>query len=214
MAISNERKQEALRLRIEERLSLERIADITKISQSTLSGLLKLYPLTDEEKRDRMALAGKQNGKQNGNFKFFNITDESDIKKISNEYIYSSNEKGAIAEAATAFRLVIRKYILYSSNFDGSKFDLLVQNHHGKLLKIQVKWMQQGKYGAPSISLCCANGRHGLRKYQEGEFDIIVGYDINQDKCYVYTFIEVANHKKAIHCTIEAEEAWDKLEIS
>lgn len=46
--MKNEQKQEALTLRIEKQLSLNQIQKITKPSKSTLSVLLRQYPLTED----------------------------------------------------------------------------------------------------------------------------------------------------------------------
>ena len=55
-----ELSQEAIRLRVEGRLSLREIAEVTGAAKGSLSGWLKPYPLTEEERRlrqeDREAL--------------------------------------------------------------------------------------------------------------------------------------------------------------
>ncbi len=50
-------KAKAIRLRIEDRLSLREIATITGAAKSSLSLWLKPHPLTEEEKKSRAKLA-------------------------------------------------------------------------------------------------------------------------------------------------------------
>ncbi len=51
--ISQEVKQEALRLRVAERLGIDDIRRQTGLSVGTLSVLLRGYPLTDEEVKQK-----------------------------------------------------------------------------------------------------------------------------------------------------------------
>lgn len=124
----------------------------------------------------------------------------------------SSSLKGKIAEAAITFRLVLQGFSVFRSISDGEKFDWVIYIPETKqTLKIQGKATRQGKWGKPVIRLLCADGRGKSRKYVEGEFDFIVGYDLKADTCYVFSFEETKNYKDSITVSENSLENWDKL---
>jgi hypothetical protein len=124
----------------------------------------------------------------------------------------SKQRKAKIAEAAVLFRLTLHGFPAYGSWFDGDKADWMVRvPTTGKRLSIQVKWARQGKAGAPFIRLSCSEGRGKLRRYAQGEFDFIVGYDLWSDTCYVWSWEDTARHASTISICSGAAERWDKL---
>ena len=58
--MKKEKKEQAILLRTNERLSLKKIAEILKVSKGTLSVWLKEYPLSNEEIWERMSNNGKK----------------------------------------------------------------------------------------------------------------------------------------------------------
>jgi len=201
-----ELSQEAIRLRVEERLSLREIAEVTGAAKGSLSGWLKPYPLTEEERGQRQRTAKRY------------VPIKKDRGEVSKFYQaaagreMSRSEKGKIAEAAVAFRLAVHGFTIYGSMFDGDKPDWVVQvPETGKIHTIQVRWATAGPHGLPKIGLKCTVGHGSQRRYAEGDFDFIVGYDFYSDTAFVYSENEVASLKSAVSMSRDHAERWDKL---
>jgi len=215
--ILTEQKKEAIRLRLEERKSLEAISKELEVAQSTCSVWLRDMPLTDEEKHQRYVLAGiasKKNleaGNRKNKRKITNT--RSALFNLSEKREYTSNQKGKIAESAVMLRLSILQADIYKSVFDGEKLDFVIQMpNQTNLIKVQVRWAGKNKK-ALGLKLRCSNGRNASRRYTEDEFDFIVAYDLFSDKCYVYSNTDLLHIKTFITCSTDFEEKWNKLLI-
>ncbi len=123
----------------------------------------------------------------------------------------SKAEKGQIAEAAVLFRLVLHGLQVLTGVFDGGRVDWLVEVPSGKLARLQVKWARRKKHGLPVFYLTCSDGRGRTRRYQEGEFDFLVGYDLFTDTAYVYSWKELSANVDSISVRPDAAERWDKI---
>src|SRR5205085_10331755 len=207
MLAKPELKSEAIRLRLEERLSLREIEALIGAARSSLSMWLKPYPLTDEEKRVRSKLAKRYvtPKKSHG--------EESKHNRTVVWRNLKPYHKGRIAEAAVLFRLALHGFNPYSSFFDGDKIDWIVQvPETGKILKLQVRCVNAtGSHGLPNVLLTCAEGHDGRRRYKEGEFDYIVGYYLYNDTAYVFSFNDVKHIKTHVTVSEEYAERWNKL---
>ena len=135
-------KQEAIRLRVEERLSFGELLETTGASRSSLSTWLKPYPLTAEERLTRQKAAKRYVAprKDRGEIsKFYQAVEGQEL---------SRHRKGKIAEAAVLLRLTLQDFTVYASPFDGDKADWVVQvPETGKIHKIQVRWARVGSHG-------------------------------------------------------------------
>ena len=206
-AYPSETKAEAIRLRVEEELSLSQVAKRLGVSKSTASLWLKPFPLPEGTVSRRIREHGLGHGR-----KPYNPGPKSRAYLAVEGHSLSKQRKAKIAEAAVLFRLTLHGLPAYGSWFDGDKADWLVRvPSTGRRLTLQVKWARQGKTGAPSVRLKCSEGRGKLRRYVEGEFDFIVGYDLWSDTCYVWSWDEVAKHTSTVSICPEAAERWDKL---
>lgn len=118
---NSELSQEAIRLRVEERRSLREIAGITGASKSSLSVWLKPYPLTDEERAERLKSANryvaprKDRGEES---KFY--------REVSDRQL-TRQQKAKMAEAAVPFRMVLQGFITFGPVFNGDKADWMVE---------------------------------------------------------------------------------------
>lgn len=115
-----------------------------------------------------------------------------------------------ISEAAVLLRVLVRGWDVYGSVFDGSKFDWVV-NTGQELVRLQVKTIQTSRSGAPLVYVKCSNGRNKTRRYREGEFDFLVGYDLLTDTAYVWSWQEVKD-RTAVTVSPEAVERWGKIQ--
>lgn len=200
-------KAEALRLRVEERLSLREIAAITGAAKGSLSIWLQPYPLTDEEKKARSKTAKRYVAPKKSHGEESKHHQAIVLKNLTNQ------QRGRIAEAAVLFRLVLHGFDIYTSVFDGDKVDCLVHvPESGKILKLQVRWVHSSsRHGLPVLRLKCAEGHSNRRRYKEGEFDFIVGYYLYNDTAYVFSFDEVSERQTYISVSEKNSEKWDKL---
>ena len=201
-------KQEAIRLRVEERLAFGELLKMTGASRSSLSIWLKPYPLTEEELRTRRKTARRY------------VTPRKDRGEVSKFYQavegqeLSRHRKGKIAEAAVLLRLTLQDFTVYASPFDGDKADWVVQvAETGKIHKIQVRWARTCSHGLPQIGLVCSTGHSTQERYLPGDFDFIVGYDLYSDTAFVYSAAEVAPLKATVSMNWDHAERWDKLRL-
>lgn len=205
MAYSETFKEEVVRLRVEDQLSLKAISERMGISKGTASLWLRQYPLPTEvvkaRQRDNALVQSNKGRKDRGSpSKFWQGSDWGGL---------STSAKGKVSELAAAFRMALQGFEVYASPFDGDKADWMVETPAG-IWKVQVKTVtesQKGK-GLPYVTLRRNSGR---QRYQKGEFDFIIGYDFYTDTCYVWSWDEVAHLKSAVVISPEAAERWDKF---
>lgn len=200
-----ELKAECIRLRVEERLSLRDIHGRTGASKGSLSTWLKDHPLTSQEKAERQARNRYRAPKKDRG-------EPSSVYALVRDREYTRHQKAKIAESAVLFRLALFQLDPFGSMFDGDRADWVVEvPGTGNIVKIQVKWARAGKTGLPMIRLLCGDGSHRQRRYQEGEFHFLVGYDLFTDTCYVWSWAEVAHLKYCVTIHPDAAERWDKI---
>ena len=196
-------KEEAIRLRKEERLSYREIRARIKVSKGSLSSWLANFPLTPEEqKASRRHFTYGRTKPETGHSKFSAMVKEEQL---------SSDQKMRIAESAALFRMALTGFRTFRSTSDNDRSDFVVVTE-SKRSTIQVKWCQRGKYGGPFIPLRRSTGENrGKLRYEPGEFDFIVGYDLLTDTCFVYSEKEVKEHQNSITVEHHAAEAWAKM---
>lgn len=189
---------EAIRLRKEQRLSLEVISKQLGVSQGTCSLWLRAFPLTQQEIQERN-LSAKKNGA---------VKDWGIASKHYRDSITDNNQKGRIAEAAIAFRLALHGFEFYKAEV--AKFDFVVRVKE-RFVTLQVKWAKTtGSYGLPRASLRCSEGRGNSRTYRRGDFDYLVLYNLYDDTAYVFS-VEDAMGKTTLTIKPEVAEQWTKL---
>ena len=198
-------RAECVRLRIEERLSLREIAVTTGASKGSLSTWLREYPLTEEEKASRKPCPPSPVVKERGV--------ESALHQTIRANGLDSLQIAKVSETAVLLRLLVHGYIPFGSVFDGDRADWVVEvPQTQKFYKIQVKTMQRASGGLPAASIRHGHNRKGGSvRYQKGDFDFLIGYDLFSDTCYVWSWSEVLGHKSSITGNPDAFERWDKL---
>ena len=205
--IPDEVKQEAVRLRTEERLGLEQIKRRTGLSKGTLSGLLRDIPLTVDEIRRRVSQAtlraNASRRHRSNRSKFAQMVDGKDL---------STERKGQIAEAAVWLRLILLGYEIRRSLFEGSRDDCLVSRPGvERRIRLQVKWARQFEEGRPMFAVC--NGEHGkIRRLTRDYCDFVVAYGLESDTAFVIP-VEVCEGKYYKACDEKYAEAWHLLSI-
>lgn len=200
-----------LLLRKQGRLSLREIQKQTGVGYSTLSNILKDDPLTRKE------IAEKHRGIKYRTRRIKALLPEtsSPLVKLLGDRKLSRESKGRIAEAAVLLRLSVLEFKVYGSPFDNERDDWIVQTSSGRFAKLQVRWLRWVKHGAPLLKLTrtMATGKKlKIQRFKAADFDIIVGYDFSTDSAYVFTFDELQQHVATKTVTLEAKEAWHKLD--
>ena len=205
MTLSPDLKQEAIRLRVEERFSLDDVQARTGISIATLSVLLRPYPLAADEvfaKKSASALRNNPLRKYN--------PEPSKLLQMVNIEELSTDRKGRIAEAAVMFRLAILGYEVLRSVFEGLSVDCFAYNSvSGKIARIQIKWSRRAEHGRPFFQIW-SDEKNKFRSQER--FDFIVGYDFETDIAFVFPS-EVLGSKRYKTCDEEYAEAWHLLGI-
>jgi hypothetical protein len=201
-------RQEIIRLRVEERLSIDAIRKRVLVSVGAISQIVRAYPLEKTEVLERMIANGHttSSAKPRGEpSKFWSAIEYENL---------SPSRKGKIAEAAVAFRLTLHGFHLYSSPFDGDTYDWLVEvPTSDRIWKVQVKNTQisSNGYGLPYIPIRHADGRSKLKRYRQSECDFIIGYDLFSDTAYIYSWDDIQHIGNSISVSDAFAERWDKM---
>jgi len=140
---------------------------------------------------------------------------ESNLFQVAHAHGITAEGKGKVAEAVALLHLVVRGFVVYGSPFDGDRSDWIVDKvGMPNSVRLQVKCCEDkgNGHGLPAVPLTRSKGEGRKRtRYQEGEFDFIVGYDLYTDTCYVWSWDEVGHLKRTITICPEAAERWDKI---
>ena len=202
-----ELKQQAIKLRLEERLGIDEIKQRTGLSVGTLSMLLREYPLSPEEVKDKMS----QSSRRNNPLRKYQPEQSRFAAMVAGEHL-STARKGQIAEAAVAFRLAVLGYEVLRSIFEGSKVDFTVTRPGTeKYVRLQVKWAKRGVMGRPLFAP--RNGEHGeIRHISHKYCDFVAAYDLETDTAFV---IPVSSCEGMMYktCDVKYAEAWHLLGI-
>ena len=206
-AAKPELRAECVRLRVEERMSFREIAEVTGASKGSLSLWLRDHPLTEAEKK-----AKRERGRKGGNPKKDRGV-ESEIHRVVRSNNLNGIQVAKVSETAVLLRLLSQGFNPFGSMFDGDKADWLVEiPQTGKIWKVQVKTARWLSSGLPTVELSSGAGhRNGRKRYQQGDFDFIVGFDLYTDTAYVWSWGEVEHLKTSVTICPEAEEKWEKL---
>jgi hypothetical protein len=197
-------KESAIRLRENGRLPTKTIARLLGVSNGTAIKWLRNHPLTKEEQLKAVKDGGTASGKKN------HPKDRGNRSKFFIDQPLTNERKGRIAEAAVLFRLALYGFEVYEPAFDDESLDLIIRRN--KLIKLQVRWASEDKrYGLPFIRLRCSDGRGSLKRYDDGDFDFMVGYDLFTDIAYVFSREEIKNNKSSVTIKPETAERWDKI---
>ena len=206
-----ELKSECIRLRTEENKSFRDIALITGASKGSLSLWLKEYPLPEEVLKEKLKAnspywRGYSNPKKDRG-------EESEIHSVVRMHNLNGVQVAKVAEAAVMLRMLAQGFNVFGSVFDGDKADWVVEiPQTGKIVKIQVKTTRRGNTGLSNVILRHGhNTKIGARRYEDGDFDFLVGYDLFTDVAYVWGCAEVAHLKAGVTINPDAKEKWYKL---
>ena len=98
----------------------------------------------------------------------------------------TTNQKGAIAEAAITKAALELGYDVYRPAIEGGRYDLIF-DLVPHLLRVQCKWAVYQGSTVEIPTRRCRRGREGLihRQYQPGEIDVIAAYCAEVNTCFL-----------------------------
>lgn len=205
--LSRSLKEKCVALRVDGRHSLREIHRKTGVSRGSLSALLRpYYSLTEEELHARRLARVPHRGR------YKDPGEPSALYRLAPKQL-SSTTKARVAEAAVTLRLALLGFRVFRSVFEGDRVDCIVLVGQSTV-KIQVKWARAPKNGGlPCVRLCCSNGRGKFRRYQEGDFDFLVGYDLYSDTAFVWSWADLRDYETVVTISAEAAERWGKIAV-
>lgn len=201
-----------IRLRVRERKSIREIQQGTGVGISTISLALRGYPLTDAELKVRRHATleaartvniAKAQSRRGSDEKYWEA-----IQRCAK----TTDQRGAIAEAAVIFRMKVWGYVPHIPMCAGGKSDVIVSiPQTGEHYRVQVKCVRRGLHGNPHCSLRSRREGNSSVRYGHDDFDFFVGYDLREDVCYVFRYPEIKGLKSHLHVSPDAAERWDKF---
>jgi hypothetical protein len=199
----------ARKLRTEDRMSIDEIKARTGVPIAILSKVLSDIPLNSRELEARRTAAIKERCAEKV---ARSLARRSKFADIIRDRVKSTDQKGAVAEAAAIFRLKAWGLVPHLPLCQGGKSDIAVYvPETGRLLRVQVKWAGRADRDVPRIPLRSEDGgKRGVR-YAQDAWDFLVGYDAVEDICYVYAAHELNGNINTKTPTDDAAERWDKL---
>jgi PD-(D/E)XK nuclease superfamily protein len=107
--------------------------------------------------------------------------------------VLTTNQKGAIAEAAIIKVALGRGWDVYRPAFEGGRYDLIF-DMDGELGRIQCKWAPLHNEVIVIRSYSTRRARTGLvrRTYVDGDFDYLAAYSPDLDRCYLLPWSVIA----------------------
>ena len=104
----------------------------------------------------------------------------------------TTNQKGAIAEAAITKAALEMSYGVYRPAGEGGRYDLIFDTGE-ELLRIQCKWASLKDEVVIIRSYSTRRTRSGLirKPYVHGEFDALAAYCAELDRCYLLPYAAI-----------------------
>lgn len=208
--MKNREREDARRLRLEDRLSNTQISRRLGVAKSTVAVWLRDMPLKSEEIAKKLGEGGRTSAPVRSSRSYRRTVPASPLACLAGDTArYTTAQLGKIAEAACALRLCVLGAEIFSPVFAGDRVDF-VAVVAGRALKVQVKWALPQKQGRPTAALRRSNGRQGVRRYEPGDFDVLIAYCLFEDAAYVWLWDEVRD-ASGVTCALAAREAWGKI---
>jgi PD-(D/E)XK endonuclease len=106
--------------------------------------------------------------------------------------VLTTNQKGAIAEAAITKAAFEMSYGVYRPAGEGGRYDLIFDTGE-ELLRIQCKWASLKDEVVIIRSYSTRRTRTGLirKPYLHGEFDALAAYCADLDRCYLLPYAAI-----------------------
>ena len=110
--------------------------------------------------------------------------------------MYTTDEKGAIAELAVAHAAIRLHVGVFKPLTDGERYDLIF-DLRPKLVRVQCKWATFQRDVVVVRCYSCRRTADGLirRGYSAAEIDAIAAYCLELDTCYFIPFEQLCNQR-------------------
>jgi PD-(D/E)XK endonuclease len=106
--------------------------------------------------------------------------------------VFTTDQKGAIAELAVALEAARLGIEVYRPMQEGGRYDMIF-NLHSRLVRVQCKWANRQDDVLIVRCYSCRRAREGMRKrpYTPDEIDAIAAYSMDLDRCYFLPLDEI-----------------------
>ncbi len=185
MKAKTEEKKEAIRLRLEERLSYNEISSKLGIAKSTLSGWLKSLPLTEREKKIKAArlLEGKKDEtrRQLKRYNFLDVVPQT--TKVDENY--NPKQVGDVSEAQILALFIKHGFRTLVPFGDKDRYDLVV-DENSKFIRVQCKTARYREDGSFEFSTCSSNWVTYKKTVYYGQADVFAVYLRETEDIYIF----------------------------
>lgn len=203
-AAKSDLRAECIRLRQEQRLSVKQIHARTGASIGSVSAWVRPFPLTVAEMKARQNTPPPAVRKPRPG--------ESELHKTTKRCCSTTSQVAKVSETAVLLRLLAQGFAVFGSVFDGDVADWVVEDLDShRMWKLQVKTTNHSSNKAGGLPYTSLKRASNSKRYERGDFDFIVGFDLFEDRAYVWSWAEVEHLKAAVTVSEDAAERWDKL---
>jgi hypothetical protein len=204
-SVHESKRSEVVRLRAEERLGAAEIERRTGVPKSLLHYWLKSYPLTKKERAAIVSAAPRHRGQKKS------LPGDGEACEMADDL--STLGRGSVAENFVKFDISRHGLRIMNPDGDGDVVDIYVRRQGGQkvaFLQVRMTSKPPARNGLPSISLRrYRNGKSN--NFKKGDFHFIVGFCPDNQKCYVYSYEEVAHLVNSVSIAEHACDAWWKV---
>lgn len=214
--ITDELRNECIRLRLHEGWSIPRLAREKNLSKGTLAYWFRGIVLNDEQ---RSAIADNRPPPKGKKLAIMPPMVMTPAQSRVYRHTHTAHV-GYCSEMAVRHRLASLQWVSFRPEMEcATKTDIIAIPglHCRTFARIQVKTLKWTEHGHPLIPLSKAGFRKRgttlhRRSYQISDFDLLVGYVPETDTCYVVNWDDVGDRKTSISVRPEFAEAWHKLD--
>ena len=198
------RKEEAIRLRVEQRMSFKEIATATGVSKASLSLWLKGHPLTEEELAKRKA--DKDTSQVGKTLRVKKSKEELEGLRPKFKLMGLPPKRiGEISEAVVVAELIKRGFEVLRPVGDSLRYDLAI-DYEGRIYRVQVK---TGRTDGDTVtfSACSTDGYRSMMgadnayKTYEGQIEWFASYVPEVDQVFMFPIQEATKFSITLRIT-------------
>jgi hypothetical protein len=204
-SVHEHKKSEVIRLRVKDRLGAAEIEKRTGVPKSLLHYWLKPHPLTKQERAAILSAVPRYKAPKK------ELPGEGDACDMADDL--GTLERGSIAENFVRYDLARHGLRIMNPDGDGDVVDIYARRKKGQkvtFLQVRMTSKPPARNGLPTISLRrYRNGK--ANTFKKGDFHFIIGFCPDNQKCYIYSFEEVAHLVNSVTISEGACDAWWKV---
>jgi len=204
-SVHESKRSEVIRLRVEERLGAAEIERRLGVPKSVLHYWLKAFPLTKKERAAIIAAAPRHRTPRK------DLPGEGDECEMADGL--STLGRGMVAENFVKYDISRHGLRIMNPDGDGDVVDIYVRRPGGErvaFLQVRMTSKPPARNGLPTISLRrYRNGKSN--NFKRGDFHFLIGFCPDNQKCYIYSYDEVAHLCNSVSISESSCDAWWKV---